>query len=175
MTESDSHPDGEKKYSAKTPADSTDKPPRWSLFGGVKARLRRIGDGMVSRVVSKLLDVPATPEGEEDGEQPAGASTGEQGNKRRVGVLHEVSQKLRGAADGYVAAKLDEIEARVDVKLDQIDHRIDAKIMQFHKQITALRDRELRHRLRLLKITLAITLLVALLSLGYKWVLRTWF
>lgn len=175
MTETDSHPDGETKYPAKTPADSAVKQRRWSLFGGVKARLKHIGDGMVSRVLNKLLEAPETPVGEEDGEQPAGAPTVDQGGKRKVGVLHDVAEKLRGAADGYVAAKLDEIEARVDVKLDQIEHRIDAKIVQLHKQITALRDRELRHRLRLLKITLAITLLVALLSLGYKWVLRTWF
>lgn len=175
MTESDPHTDGELKRQTKAPPDNTDEPRRWSLFGGVQARLRRIGDGMVSRVMNKLLDAPETPAGDDDGEQPTGASAGDQGDKRRVGVLHDVSQKLRGAADGYVAAKLDEIEARVDVKLDQIENRIDAKILQLHKQITLLRDRELRHRLRLLKITLAVTLLVALLSLGYKWVLQTWF
>jgi hypothetical protein len=32
-----------------------------------------------------------------------------------------------------------------------------------------MRDRELRHRLRMLRITLIFTVLVALLSLGYKW------
>lgn len=87
----------------------------------------------------------------------------------RVKVLHGAAEKLRGAADSYIAAKLDEIEARVDNKLDRVEQRIDAKIVELHRNLRELRDRELRHRLRMLKITLIFTVLVALLSLGYKW------
>ena len=82
---------------------------------------------------------------------------------------------MRGAADAYLAAKLDEIEARVDDKLDHIEARIDRKIVELHQQLVELRDREVRHRLRLLKITLIFTVLVALLSLGYKCASKYWF
>ena len=47
-------------------------------------------------------------------------------------------------------------------------------LIDLHKQMAEMRDRELRHRLRLLKITLIFTVLVALLSLGYKWLSRLW-
>ena len=51
-----------------------------------------------------------------------------------------------------------------------IETRLDQKLIQIHKQLGQLRDKEIRHRLRLLKLTLMFTVLVALLSLGYKWV-----
>lgn len=87
---------------------------------------------------------------------------------QKVGMLHAAAERLRGAADTYIAVKLDEIEARVDSKLNHIEERIDEKMLDLHRQLRELRDRELRHRLRLLKITLVFTVLVAALSLGYK-------
>ncbi len=92
----------------------------------------------------------------------------------RLNLLHGVAEKVRGAADTYIAAKLDEIEARVDTKLDHIEQRIDEKIIELHDQLREMRDRELRHRLRLLKLTLIFTVLVALLSLVYKWASDMW-
>ena len=89
-------------------------------------------------------------------------------------MLHAVAEQLRGAADSYLAAKLDEIEARVDEKLDHVEQRIDRKIVELHEQLAEMRDRELRHRLRLLKITLIFTVLVAIISLVYKWVELHW-
>lgn len=88
---------------------------------------------------------------------------------KRIGVLHGVAERLRGAADSYIAAKLDEIEARVDAKLDHIEERIDVKIAELNKQLAELRDQELRHRLRILKITLILTVIVAAISLAYRW------
>lgn len=96
-------------------------------------------------------------------------------NRQRVGMLHRVTEQLRGAADSYVAAKLDEIEARVDQKLDEIEARIDQKSVDLHRQLAEWRDQELRHRLRILKLTLIFTVLVAVLSLGYNWVSKHWF
>lgn len=87
-------------------------------------------------------------------------------------MLHAAAERLRGAADSYIAAKLDEIEALVDAKFDRVEARIDAKVVELHRQLCELRDRELRHRLRLLKITLIFTVLVAILSLGYKCVVK---
>jgi hypothetical protein len=73
------------------------------------------------------------------------------------GVVGGLASRLRGAADDYVHAKLEEIEARIDAKLDAIDQRL-----------AEWRDREVANRLKILRITLIFTVLVAVLSLGYK-------
>ena len=75
-----------------------------------------------------------------------------------VGVVGGIAQKLRGAADHYVHEKLDEIEKRIDRKLDEIDGRL-----------SEWRDREISNRLRIVKITLIATILVAIISLGYDY------
>jgi len=74
------------------------------------------------------------------------------------GIVGGIANRLRGAADDYIQIKLDEIEARIDAKLDQIDARL-----------SEWRDREVANRLRILRITLVFTVLVALLSLGYNY------
>jgi polyferredoxin len=63
----------------------------------------------------------------------------------------------------------------VDAKLDHVERRIDAKIVELHRNLREMRDRELRHRLRILRITLILTVLVAVLSLGYKWFAEKYF
>lgn len=75
------------------------------------------------------------------------------------GIVGGIAERLRGAADDYIRVKLDEIEARIDEKLDQIDNRL-----------AEWRDREVANRLKILRITLIFTVLVALLSLGYNWI-----
>lgn len=72
------------------------------------------------------------------------------------GVVGGIARKLRGVADDYVREKLDEIEARIDRKLDEIDQRL-----------AEWRDREIANRLKIIKITLAASVIVALLSLVY--------
>ena len=154
------------------PSDPAPGAKRGSLLGGVMRHLTQVGQGLASVALGKWLQEPeATPEPGEptDPDSPADTSS-----ERRANILHHVTEKLRGAADGYVAAKLDEMEARVDAKLDHIEQRIDQKIVELHKHLAAMRDRELRHRLRLLKITLMFTVLVALLSLGYKLFCKYW-
>jgi hypothetical protein len=73
------------------------------------------------------------------------------------GIVGGIAQKLRGVADDYVRQKLDEIEARIDKKLDEIDHRLGE-----------WRDKEIANRLRIIKITLVASVIVAVLSLGYN-------
>lgn len=142
------------------------------LLRGVLRGAQWVGQGVVTRAVGALLDVgtrkdvPPPPNGTEPPRKNDAA--------RRVGVLHAITEQLRGAADDYVAAKLDEIEARVDQKLDVIEERIDRKIVTLHQQLAEMRDRELRHRLRLLRMTLIFTALVAVLSLLYKWIEKLW-
>lgn len=84
--------------------------------------------------------------------------------KERVeqeGLVGGIASKLRGVADDYVSQKLDEIERRIDRKLDEIDGRLQE-----------WRDREIANRLRIIKITLVASILVILLSLGYKYMDR---
>lgn len=73
------------------------------------------------------------------------------------GVVGGIAHRLRSVADDYVREKLDEIENRIDHKLDEIDARL-----------AEWRDKEIANRLRILKITLVVSVLVALLSLGYN-------
>ncbi len=72
------------------------------------------------------------------------------------GVVGGIARRLRGVADDYVREKLDEIEQRIDRKLDEIDLRLGE-----------WRDREVTNRLRILKLTVLFSILVALISLGY--------
>jgi len=74
------------------------------------------------------------------------------------GIVRGLAGQLRHVADDYIAEKLNEIERRIDQKLDEIDARL-----------AEWRDREIANRLKIIKITLAASLIVALLSLGYKY------
>jgi hypothetical protein len=148
---------------------------RSTLFGGVLRHAGRVGREMLSVTVGKWLagaepPLPSpTAQPPADPDQPADAAP-----EKHLNLLHGVAENLRGAADGYIAAKLDEIEARVDQKLDAIESRIDRKIVELHTHLAEMRDRELRHRLRLLKITLIFSALVAALSLLYNWIKVRW-
>jgi len=144
---------------------------RRSLLARIGEQVRQLGTDAVAVALGRLVETAAAGSAERDSD-PSAHEAGLQAARRRVNMLHEVAEKLRGAADEYIAAKLDEIEARVDTKLDEIEQRIDAKINSLDAQLRQMRDQELRHRLRLLKITLIFTVLVALLSLGYKWLTR---
>ena len=73
-----------------------------------------------------------------------------------------IAKRIRGAADQYVEEKLDEIERRIDSKLDEIDRRL-----------AEWRDREIKNRLKLVKITLVTAIIVAIVSLGYDYVKST--
>ena len=75
------------------------------------------------------------------------------------GVVGGIARRIRGVADDYVKEKLDEIEIRIDRKLDEIDARL-----------SEWRDREIANRLKIIKITLVASVIVALLSYGYSWV-----
>ncbi|MCK4342183.1 MAG: hypothetical protein KAY37_10735 [Phycisphaerae bacterium] len=147
---------------------------RGSLLGGMYAGLRQVGRDVVSVTLGRLLESQAEESDESGPDDESNLPAATDNATKRVGMLHAMTEQLRGAADSYVAAKLDEIEARVDQKLDGIEQRIDRKIVELHEQLAKMRDRELRHRLRLLKITLIFTALVAVLSLLYKWIEKIW-
>jgi hypothetical protein len=75
-----------------------------------------------------------------------------------AGLFSGITNRLKKTADGYVNQKLDEIEARIDRKLDEIDRRL-----------AEWRDKEIANRIRILKITLWSSVIVAVLSLIYTY------
>ncbi|MFQ5413408.1 MAG: hypothetical protein ACE5E6_03020 [Phycisphaerae bacterium] len=125
---------------------------------GLAERLRRGRRALVGTVIARVLahaddagDYQFLPD------EPDGP-----GIKERIedaGVVGGLAQKLRGAADVYVEEKLNEIERRIDRKLDEIDQRLGE-----------WRDREIANRIRLVRITLITTIIVAFISLGYHYI-----
>jgi hypothetical protein len=122
-------------------------------------KLRRKRRTLVASLVSKLLQDPTQNEPVDYRFLPENPPP--EDLKERIqqqGLVGGIASKLKGVADDYVRQKLDEIEARIDHKLDEIDHRLQE-----------WRDREIANRLKIIKITLVASILVALLSLGYKY------
>ena len=74
------------------------------------------------------------------------------------GLFGGIASRVKKSADQYINQKLDEIESRIDRKLDEIDRRL-----------AEWRDKEIANRLRILKITLWASVIVAALSLIYSY------
>ena len=75
------------------------------------------------------------------------------------GFFGGIANRVKRQADTYVNQKLDEIESRIDRKLDEIDRRL-----------AEWRDKEIANRIRILKITLWVSVIVAVISLIYSYV-----
>jgi hypothetical protein len=75
------------------------------------------------------------------------------------GLIGGLAGRIKRSADSYVNQKLDEIEARIDRKLDEIDRRL-----------AEWRDKEIANRIRIIKITLWVSVIVAVVSLIYSYV-----
>ena len=80
------------------------------------------------------------------------------------GLFGGITNRIKKTADAYLNQKLDEIEARIDRKLDEIDRRL-----------AEWRDKEIANRIRILKITLWASVIVALVSLIYAYVKEVFF
>jgi hypothetical protein len=75
------------------------------------------------------------------------------------GLFGGIASRVKKTADQYINQKLDEIESRIDRKLDEIDRRL-----------AEWRDKEIANRIRILKITLWASVIVASLSLVYSYI-----
>ncbi|HLL91232.1 MAG TPA: hypothetical protein VK324_18180 [Tepidisphaeraceae bacterium] len=75
------------------------------------------------------------------------------------GLFGGITNRIKKSADQYLNQKLDEIEARLDRKLDEIDRRL-----------AEWRDKEIANRIRIMKITLWASVIVAAVSLIYSYV-----
>jgi tetrahydromethanopterin S-methyltransferase subunit G len=129
--------------------------------GGLGGAFQRFRRKAVAAAVSRAMSQSAHAQGEyqflpEDDAQSL------RNDIERSGLVGGVAKRIRGYADEYVHEKLDEIERRIDRKLDEIDTRLGE-----------WRDREVKHRLRILKLTLLFSILVALISLLYDYLVRT--
>lgn len=120
---------------------------------GFWAKARRKRRGLVAGLIAKAVESESAGEYQflPEKEEPTLREQIEE-----EGVVGGITRKLKGVADDYVREKLDEIEARIDGKLDEIDRRL-----------SEWRDREVANRLKILKITLLFSILVALICLGY--------
>jgi hypothetical protein len=133
---------------------------------GFWKKLQKKRRALLSNVVARLLesdshdndgDYRFLPENEGNDAGPARGSL--RTHIEEHGLVGGIANRLRGAADDYIKQKLDEIEQRIDAKMDQIDRRL-----------AEWRDREVANRLKILRITLIFSVLVAIVSLGYKMV-----
>lgn len=144
---------------------------------GFLARLGRQRRAWMGALAAKLLGEPETtqdyrflPEGHPAAPAPPGGAappaatpTSSAGSIREEiedsGFLGGITSRLKRSADVYVNQKLDEIEARIDRKLDEIDRRL-----------AEWRDKEIANRIRILKITLWVSVIVAAVSLVYMYI-----
>jgi hypothetical protein len=146
---------------------------------GFFARLNRKRRAVLGSIVAKMVgETGSTSEyqflpPQDNG--PAGAATAippvtgsppapprERSIKEEIeesGLFGGIAARVKKTADSYINQKLDEIESRIDRKLDEIDRRL-----------AEWRDKEIANRLRILKITLWASVIVAALSLVYSYI-----
>jgi hypothetical protein len=136
---------------------------------GIFAKLNRKRRSMLGAIVSNLIgeDDAADyqflpPQPSQSGPAPTQAPPRPGTIKddiEEAGLLGGIAGRIKRSADSYVNQKLDEIEARIDRKLDEIDRRL-----------AEWRDKEIANRLRILKITLWASVILALCSLIYSYI-----
>jgi hypothetical protein len=136
------------------------------FFSRLNRKRRAILGGMVASVVGekgnqsdyKFLPEPVSGDGHPGtvgSAQPASIKD----EIEESGLFGGISNRIKKSADQYLNQKLDEIEARIDRKLDEIDRRL-----------AEWRDKEIANRIKILKITLWVSVIVAIVSLIYAYV-----
>ena len=118
-------------------------------------------DKWLGSMLSELID--AEREAQESIQPDQTQKPTLQDHIEQKGLIGGLGSGLRGVADDYVREKMEEIETRIDHKLDEIDRRL-----------AEWRNRELTNRLRLIKITLVVSVAIALLSLLYAYLRDNW-
>ena len=143
------------------------------LFGRLNRKRRAVLGAMVSRVIGEegggeeYQFLPPNPPTAAAGGTGGGGGVGGGGGAtssikeeiEEAGLLGGIAGRIKRSADTYLNQKLDEIEARIDRKLDEIDRRL-----------AEWRDKEIANRIRILKITLWASVIVAGISLVYSYI-----
>ena len=127
---------------------------RRAFLGSIVARM--IGEEGPNDYQFIPTDGPAAPTGSTTGASPTIKEDIEES-----GVLGGITNRIKKTADAYLNQKLDEVEARIDRKLDEIDRRL-----------AEWRDKEIANRIRILKITLWASVIVAIVSLIYSYIME---
>ncbi len=134
---------------------------------GFFAKMKRKTRGWVGKRMEKMMGDPTTAMPEATAE-PINKPTDQTAGPRQQALREEIEEsgffggianRVKKQADSYVNQKLDEIESRIDRKLDEIDRRL-----------AEWRDKEIANRIRILKITLWASIVVAAVSLIYSYV-----
>ncbi len=135
---------------------------------GFFAKMKRKTRGWLGKRVEKMMGDPTTdlppPTAEPQNNKPTDqtAAPRQQALREEIeesGFFGGIANRVKKQADSYVNQKLDEIEARIDRKLDEIDRRL-----------AEWRDKEIANRIRILKITLWASVVVAAVSLIYSYI-----
>jgi hypothetical protein len=137
------------------------------LFSRFKRKRRSMLGSIVAGIVGESHgpgDYKFLPPGPGEAEAMQAPRSG--GIKEEIedsGLFGGISNRLKKTADQFLNQKLDEIEARIDRKLDEIDRRL-----------TEWRDKEIANRIRILKITLWVSVIVGIFSLLYSYIKVYW-
>jgi hypothetical protein len=130
------------------------------------AKLARKRRALLGSIVSNMIGDTGTPPPPPSGSAPAAPPSQPLGRPATIkhdiedaGLLGGLAGRVKRSADTYVNQKLDEIEARIDRKLDDIDRRL-----------AEWRDKEIANRVRILKITLWVSIVVGAFSLVYAYI-----
>jgi len=134
---------------------------------GFFAKMKRKTRGWMGKRMERMMGDPTTdmpPPTAEPRNKPTDQTAGprQQALREEIeesGFFGGIANRVKKQADTYVNQKLDEIEARIDRKLDEIDRRL-----------AEWRDKEIANRIRILKITLWASVVVAAVSLIYSYV-----
>jgi hypothetical protein len=134
---------------------------------GIFARLSRKRRAFVGSLIARMIgeegpsDYQFLPtDGAASAPSPSSAPTIKE-DIEEAGLVGGITNRIKKTADAYLNQKLDEIEARIDRKLDEIDRRL-----------AEWRDKEIANRIRILKITLWASVIVALVSLIYSYIME---
>jgi hypothetical protein len=134
---------------------------------GFFAKMKRKTRGWMGKRIERMMG-DSTTELPPPSPEPHNARTDQKSGPRQQALREEfeeagffsgIANRVKKQADSYVNQKLDEIEARIDRKLDEIDRRL-----------AEWRDKEIANRIRILKITLWASVVVAAVSLIYSYV-----
>ena len=136
---------------------------------GFFAKMGRKTRGWVGKRLERMMGDSTTAPPADSGAPVGSATVTDAPNAPRQQPLKEeiessglfggIANRVKRQADSYVNQKLDEIEARIDRKLDEIDRRL-----------AEWRDKEIANRIRILKITLWVSVIVAVISLIYSYI-----
>jgi len=140
-----------------------------SFFTRFNRKRRAVLGGMVSRMLGEddakteyQFLPPAQGGGTTGSPSAAGPTQSASSIKEEIeesGLFGGLTNRIKKTADSYLNQKLDEIESRIDRKLDEIDRRL-----------AEWRDKEIANRIRILKITLWISVIVGVCSLMYTYI-----